>query len=192
MEKKISNKANHDHSQRSMRLSKLRSCLWRHMHVVSLFLFALMFSVNSNAQSLRKECGIPSSEGEGLALNWYSYVELELEGYISNGEALISEYSTDNYCGTETYESNLEVRFENSKKPIGEIIRDPGINDECQFRKIVSGGQSPFEFHTKFKRRLYTLKSDDEFYTIFVVKGKGAIKFNHLQNDSQKCIEIDI
>jgi len=162
------------------------------MRISSLFPFALLFSLNSNAQSLKKECGIPPSEGEGLALNWYSYVELELEGYISNGEALIWEYSTGNYCGTETYDSSLEVRFENSKKPIGEIIRDPGINDECQFRKIVSSEKSPFEFHTEFKRRLYTLKSDNEFHTIFVVKGKGAIKFNHLQNDSQECIEAGI
>ena len=162
------------------------------MRIGTFIILTLMFNLSSNAQSLKSKCGIPSSEGEGLALNWYSYIELELDGYISTGEALIWEYSTDNYCGTEAYGSSLEIKLENSEKPIGQIIRDPGINDECQFRKIVSSEKSPFEFHTKFKRRLYTLKSNDKFHTIFVVKGKGAIKFDHLQKDSQECIEIGI
>ena len=122
-------------------------------------------------------CGIPNEKFEGVALAWYGFAELESNSQIFENESFTWEYSTDESCGTEEYEEQMEIVWfdeEGFIKP----LRGEGFKDECQFRKIAEAATNPIEFESEFDRRLYTVRVDGRVLTWFVIRDESAVKID--------------
>ena len=168
---------------------RITSC---YMYLI--ILLGLFFSVSVFATEVGEEfiCGIPISETNGVDGHWLGYQELQDEEQISENEALIAEFSNDSYCKTEEYAEKFENFFEKEMSRIGEstnIFRE-GFQDQCQYLAIISAGNSPFKFHSKFNRRVHTEMVDGELTTWLVYQNQGAIKLP--LNGNYQCVKNDI
>lgn len=195
------NKNKHKAPSALGRVLRSRPCYWRYMRVTTFFILFISFTVSANASEVDiTTCGISNTDIPSYILNAYAYEELREKNEISVSEALIWEYSSSSYCGSNEYFEKLNIALEHELKKIndtsdslGPVLRN-GFKDKCQYRAIISLENSPFKFLSKFKRRIYTALVNGELVTWFVHENKKGIKFipQHPKETILECVENGI
>ena len=162
----------------------------RYMYYVVLALIVIL-SQNSKAAETEDHlsCGYHQEEVNFAAVIWYSFSDLENSYSIASGEALAIEYSVSEQC-VKQFDDGLGVFFESVDGKDNLKVREDGISDDCLYISISKlDVNSPFEFSSKFKRRIYASKIKESVTIWFTVRDKETIK---LDSNGETCIQRNI
>ena len=153
---------------------------------IGLFLFS---SSNASEEKVEYVCGFDYRELNFAASIWHGFRDLEHSYSIVAGEAVAIEYSVSEYCQSEDYEK-IGVFYNGVDGKHNQLLRSANVNDNCTHISISELGlNSPLEFSSKFKRRIYASRIDGLATVWFTMKDKGTFKFN---NSVEKCVEENI
>ena len=160
------------------------------MYYIFLVLIILLSQSSKAAETEdRFSCGYHHEEVNFAAVVWYSFSDLENSYSIASGEALEIEYSVSEYC-VDQFDDGLGVFFGSADGKDNLKIRADGISDDCLYISISKRGvNSPFEFSSKFKRRIYASRIEELATIWFTVKDRETIK---LDANGETCVERNI